>query len=87
MGNKKPVLRRCIACQNQKEKNEMIRIVKPKDEDLQVDLTGKKNGRGAYICKSEDCLNKAFKAKKLERTFEIEVSEDFWESLRGVILG
>lgn len=84
---KKPILRRCIACQKQKEKNELIRIVKPKDEALQIDLTGKKNGRGAYICKSEECFNKAIKSKKLERTFEIEISDIFLESLRGIILG
>ena len=87
MGNKKPILRRCISCNEQKDKNELIRIVKPKDEEIQVDLTGKKNGRGAYICKSEDCLNKAKKSKKFERTFEIEIKEDFYESLRGIILG
>lgn len=87
MGNKKPVLRRCISCQEQKEKKELIRIVKPKEEDLQIDLTGKKNGRGAYICKSEECLNKALKAKKFERTFEVELKDEFLESLRGIILG
>lgn len=87
MGNKKPILRRCISCQIQKDKKELIRIVKPKDGDLEIDLTGKKNGRGAYICKNEECLNKAKKTKKIERTFEIEVSEEFFESLRGIILG
>ena len=87
MGNKKPILRRCIACTEQKEKNELIRIVKPKEEDLQIDLTGKKNGRGAYICKDEECLKKVIKSKKLNRTFEIEVKEEFYESLRGIILG
>ena len=87
MGNKKPILRRCIACLEQKEKNEMIRIVKPKDEGIQIDLSGKKNGRGAYICKNEDCLNKAIKTKKMEKTFEMNIEKDFYESLRGMILG
>ena len=87
MGNKKPILRRCIACQEQKEKNEMIRIVKPKDENLQIDLTGKKNGRGAYICKDENCLNKAIKSKRFEKCFEIEIDNEFYESLRGIIFG
>ena len=87
MGNKNPVLRRCIACNEKKEKSELIRIVKPKEEALQIDLTGKKNGRGAYICKSEDCLNKAIKSKRLNRTFEIEISSEFYENLRGIILG
>ncbi len=87
MGNKKAILRRCISCNQQKEKNEMLRVVKPKEDDLQVDLTGKKNGRGAYICKNEECLNRAIKSKKFERTFEIEIKPEFYESLRGIILG
>ena len=70
-----------------KRKKDLIRIVKPKDGELEIDLSGKKNGRGAYICKSEECLNKVKKSKKIERTFEIEVNEDFFESLRGIILG
>ena len=84
---KKPILRRCISCREQKNKNELIRIVKPKEENLQIDLTGKKNGRGAYICKDEQCLNKAIKSKVLERTFECEIKKDFYESLRGIIIG
>ena len=84
---KKIVLRRCVACGEQKEKNELIRIVKPKDEYLQIDLTGKKNGRGSYICKKEECLNKAIKYKKLFKVFEIDIKEDFYEELRGIILG
>ena len=84
---KKPILRRCIACNNQKDKRELIRIVKPKDEELQIDLTGKKNGRGAYICKNEECLNKIIKSKKFEKIFEIEIDEKFYENLKGVILG
>lgn len=84
---KKPILRRCVACGEQKEKNELIRIVKPKDEEIQIDLNGKKNGRGAYICKNEECLKKIIKTKKLERDFEIEINENFYENLRGIILG
>ena len=84
---KKPILRRCIACLEQKDKLEMIRIVKPKDEDLQIDLSGKKNGRGAYICKSEECLNKAIKSKRFEKNFEIEINKEFYDSLKEYILG
>lgn len=87
MGKKKPILRRCVSCGEQKNKVELIRIVKPKEEELQIDLTGKKNGRGAYICKKEECLNKIIKTKKLERTFEININDDFYENLRGIILG
>lgn len=86
MSNKKEILRRCIVCQEQKDKKELLRIVKPKEENIQIDLTGKKNGRGAYICKSENCLNKLKKTKKLEKVFEINISDEFYESLRGVIV-
>ena len=85
--NKKVPLRRCIACNNQVEKKELLRIVKPKDSMIEIDLTGKKNGRGAYICKNEDCLNKVMKNKKLERVFETKIENDFYESIRGVIIG
>ena len=84
---KKIVLRRCVSCGEQKDKSELIRIVKPKDEELQIDLTGKKNGRGAYICKKEECLNKAIKSKKFLKTFEIDIKDDFYEILRGIIIG
>jgi len=85
--NKKVPLRRCIACNNQVDKRELLRIVKPKESNIDIDLTGKKNGRGAYICKNEECLNKVIKTKKLERVFEIKIENDFYESIRGVIIG
>ncbi len=85
MLKKKPA-RRCIACNEQKEKNELLRIVKSKDGIIEIDLTGKKNGRGAYICKKEECLNKIIKTKKLERVFEKSINQDFYESIRGVII-
>ena len=85
--NKKVPLRRCIAFNNQVDKRELLRIVKPKESNIYIDLTGKKNGRGAYICKNEECLNKVIKTKKLERVFEIKIENDFYESIRGVIIG
>ena len=86
MQNKKKPERTCIACNQQKEKNALLRIVKSKDGIIEVDETGKKNGRGAYICKDENCLNKIIKNKRLERTFECEISNDLYESIRGVII-
>ena len=53
---------------------------------IEPDLTGKKNGRGAYICKNEECLNKLIKSKRLERIFEKEISSELYESIRGVII-
>ena len=65
----------------------MLRIVKSKEGIIEVDLTGKKNGRGAYICKNEECLNKLIKTKRLEKVFEKEISENLYESIRGIIIG
>ena len=66
-------------------KKELIRVVKSKNEDesvtVSLDLTGKKNGRGAYICKSEECLKKARKAKRIERALECQIDDEVWEGL------
>lgn len=75
-----------MACNEQKEKQELLRIVKSKEGIIEPDLTGKKNGRGAYICKNEECLNKIIKSKRLERIFEKEISLELYESIRGVII-
>ena len=87
MVNKKKPTRTCTACNSQKEKQELLRIVRTTEGNVEVDLTGKKNGRGAYICKSEECLNKVIKSKKLERVFEKEIKQELYESIRGVISG
>lgn len=86
MIKKKKPLRTCMACNEQKEKQELLRIVKSKEGIIEPDLTGKKNGRGAYICKNEECLNKLIKSKRLERIFEKEISSELYESIRGVII-
>ena len=86
MINKKKPARTCMACNDQKEKNELLRIVKSKEGIIEVDLTGKKSGRGAYICKNEDCLNKIIKSKRLEKVFEKEISAELYESIRGVVV-
>lgn len=87
MVNKKKPERTCIACNEQREKNNLLRIVKSKDGIIEVDESGKKSGRGAYICKSEECLDKAIKSKKLERIFEKEIENELYENIRGVIIG
>ena len=83
---KKKPARRCIACNEQKEKNELLRIVRTPEHKIEVDLTGKKNGRGAYICKNEECLKKLVKSKRLENIFEEKITLEFYEELRGVIV-
>lgn len=78
---KKIPLRSCLGCHNQVAKNELIRIVKDKDNNFSVDSTGRMNGRGAYICKNKDCLNKAIKSKSLERSFKMKIPEEVYEKL------
>ena len=83
--NKKVPERTCMSCNEQKPKKELIRIVKSKEGTIEVDLTGKKNGRGAYICNNTDCLNKLIKSKRLERVFEMNISEEIYEEIRNNI--
>lgn len=78
---KKVPQRKCIACQDRESKKELIRIVKNKDGEIFLDPSGKANGRGAYICKSSECLKKAIKTKALNRAFKIEVSNEVYEKL------
>lgn len=80
-------LRMCIACRNMKDKRQLTRIVKDKEGNIFVDKTGKKNGRGAYVCKDEECLNKLQKQKLLNKTFKTNVSEEVYNSLKEEILG
>lgn len=68
-----------------KPKKELIRVVKNKDNEVSIDLTGKKPGRGAYICKNEECLIKAFKAKRLEKNLEVKISEEIYNRLKEEI--
>lgn len=78
---KKVPMRKCIGCGNSKPKKELIRIVKNKDNEIFLDKTGKKNGRGAYICFNEECLEKAVKSKALNRAFEMEIKEETYNDL------
>lgn len=79
--------RTCIGCSQIKPKKELIRIVKNKEGNIFVDKTGKANGRGAYLCDDIECLEKAIKTKKLERTFEVAIESKIYEDLRGEMLG
>ena len=79
--------RTCIGCNSQKDKKELIRIVKNKDGIISVDRSGKAQGRGAYICDNVECLEKAIKSKRLDRAFSTKISDEIYESLRGVIIG
>ena len=77
--------RKCIGCGISKNKNELIRVVRSPDNEISIDLKGKKSGRGAYICRDGDCLKKAVKAKKFDRSLEVKISDDILESLLNQI--
>lgn len=83
---KKQPQRTCMGCNEKRDKNQLIRIVKNKDGLITIDRTGKKEGRGAYICDNIICLEKVVKSKRLERVFDTKITEEIYESLRGVIL-
>lgn len=81
MANKKIPMRKCVGCQEMKEKKQLIRVVKTAEGEIVLDDTGRKNGRGAYICRSSECLAKARKTKAIERSLGIEVSQEVYEEL------
>ena len=78
---KKIPLRQCVGCAQMREKNQMMRVIKPQEGDITLDMTGKKNGRGAYLCKDLECLKKARKAKGLERSLKIQIPEEIYNTL------
>lgn len=78
--------RTCMGCNQKKDKKDLIRIVKNKKNEIKIDRTGKLDGRGAYICDDIECLEKVIKTKRLERALDIKISQEIYESLRGVIL-
>lgn len=83
---KKIPQRMCLGCQVMKPKKELIRVVKNSEGDIKVDLTGKAQGRGAYICKSIECLEKAIKSRRFEKAFATKISEDIFARLREELL-
>lgn len=78
---KKIPQRKCLGCMESFPKKELIRVVRTPDGEVCIDATGKKSGRGAYICKKEACLKKAVKAKRLQNNLEVEISEQLLSEL------
>ena len=78
---KKVPLRQCVGCGEMRSKKEMMRVLKTTDGQICLDVTGKKNGRGAYICRSRECLQKACKNKGLERSFKMSIPAAVYETL------
>ena len=82
MGNiKKVPLRKCIGCNEMKNKKEMMRVLKTPEGEIVLEVTGTKNGRGAYLCFSKECLQKARKNKGLERSFKMSISPEVYDTL------
>lgn len=73
--------RQCIGCQEMKNKKDLIRVLRTCEGDIVVDTTGKKNGRGAYLCKNADCLKRAIKSKSLERSLKVDIKQEVYEQL------
>ena len=85
MQQKKVPMRKCIGCNESKQKKELVRIVRSPEGDISLDLTGKKSGRGAYICNNPECLKKAEKSKRLDRIFEIQVPDSVYDEAERML--
>ena len=85
MTEKKTPLRKCIGCNEMKDKRQLIRIVRNSEGEIKIDPIGKLPGRGAYICKNVDCFDAAVKAKRLERAFKSKIPDDIYPTLRESI--
>lgn len=78
---KKIPLRQCVGCGEMKGKKDMMRVLKTAEGHICLDVTGKKNGRGAYLCKQEECLRKARRNKGLERSFKMSIPDEVYDTL------
>lgn len=76
----------CVGCGEMFDKRDLIRVVKSLEGDISIDLTGKKNGRGAYICNNTECLKKAKKRKSIERAFSVKIDDEIYSKMEEEIL-
>ena len=81
MAEKKIPLRKCTGCNEMKPKKELIRVLKTTEAEIVLDKTGKKNGRGAYLCNSLECFKQARKTKGLERSLQVKIPDEIYETL------
>jgi len=84
---KKIPMRKCLGCMQSFPKKDLIRVVRTPENEVLIDLTGKKSGRGAYLCKDKACLKKAVKAKRIQSNLEVQISEELIESLSKELEG
>lgn len=83
---KKVPLRMCVGCREMKPKRELLRVVRTPEDEVLIDFTGKKSGRGAYVCPDEACLNRAVKQRQLDRALERAISPEITQQLKAQIL-
>ena len=82
MQKKKIPVRTCLGCGEPKEKKSLIRVVRSPEGEISMDLTGKKSGRGAYICPDPECLKKTIKSRRLEKVFEMKIPEEILSEMQ-----
>lgn len=80
---KRVPLRMCAGCGEMKPKKELVRVVKPPEGEVSIDLTGKKAGRGAYVCPSPECLKKARKNRRIERSFQCRIPDEIYDAMEA----
>ena len=85
MSMKKIPMRKCVGCQEMKSKKDLVRVLKTPEDELIIDRTGRKNGRGAYLCCSMECFEKAVKNKGLERSLKMSIPADVYDGLKKEI--
>ena len=83
MQGKKVPMRMCTGCGEMKPKKELVRVVKTPEGEFLLDLTGKKSGRGAYVCRDIECLKKCRKSKRLEKSFQCRIPDEVYEHLES----
>ncbi len=86
MKQKKAPIRRCVGCMQAFEKKTLIRVVRSPEGEVSLDFTGKKSGRGAYVCRSAACLKKAIKSKRIEKNLGCAIPDEVYERLEGELL-
>jgi len=74
-------VRQCIGCREMKPKNELVRIIRTPENEICLDKTGKKNGRGAYLCGNKACYNKAVKSRGIERSLKVEIPKEIYDAI------
>lgn len=82
---KKVPQRKCVVCQQHKDKRDLLRVVKDKDGNISIDITGKMNGRGAYICKDEKCFEKLIAKKILNQALKTNISEEIYQEIGNYV--